>query len=134
VGHAAPAFSLQRISSAQTKGFAKTGRLHLTISANVPGRLSATAVASVAGTTRNVASASQTLRTAGKAPLTLRLSKVARDRLAASGKLTVKITVASSRVAAAQHVTLKLTHATAKPSAGKRAAVRIAGGRSGGRS
>ncbi len=111
---AAPGFSLGAVSAAQRKRLAATGKIALTITANVPGTVSATASATIGGRSATIASARRTMTAPGRVAVSLTLSKKARAQLAAKGKLTVKVTVAHSKVALDRSVTLRLTHAKAK--------------------
>jgi hypothetical protein len=107
---AAPAFSLRAVSAAQRKRLATTGRVTLTVTANTPGIVSATAAATIVGRSVRVGSARQTMPRAGTARLVLVLSKKARKRLAAVGVLTVKVVIADSKVATTRSATLELIH------------------------
>jgi hypothetical protein len=111
---AAPTFSLQRVSDVARKRLASTGRITLRVSTSTSATLSAVATATVARRSVQVASARRVVAAAGTASLTLKLSKSARARLAADGKLTVKVLLSSSKVAVSQSAMLKLTHTKAK--------------------
>ncbi len=134
---AAPGFSLGAVSAAQRKRLAATGKIALTITANVSGTVSVTASATIGGRSATIASARRTMTAPGKVAVSLTLSKKARAQLAAKGKLTVKVTVGHSKAALDRSVTLRLTHAKARSkrkSAGgsraRRAAVSAGRGRS----
>jgi hypothetical protein len=104
----AAGFSLRAVTAAQRKRLATTGKVKLTVSANTAGTVSAAATTVLAGKPARVGSARHTMTRAGRATLTLTLSKKARARLAARGKLTVKVRVAHSKVARGRSVTLRL--------------------------
>jgi hypothetical protein len=107
-------FLLRTVSAAQRRRLAATGRVTLTLTANMPGVLRAMASATIAGRTQRVGSARQTMTKAGTAQLMLVLSSKARQRLKSVGRLTVRIVVEDSRVAVTRSATLKLTHAKSK--------------------
>jgi hypothetical protein len=121
----APVFSLRAVSAAQRKQLAVTGRLTLTVTANVAGTVSARATATISGRSLGVGSTRRVMGAAGSVKLTLILAKRARTRLAAAGRLTVRVVVSHSKVALPRSTTLKLTHARAK----RRAAVSVAAAR-----
>jgi hypothetical protein len=109
-----PAFSLKTISAAQRKRLAQTGRLTLTITANTPGVINATATTTITGRSRAVGSAKKTMTKAATTTLTLNLAKQARQHLSTTGHLTVKIVVDHSKVATTHTTTLNLTHTKTK--------------------
>jgi hypothetical protein len=113
---ATPTFSLHKVSAQAVKKLASTGRITLKVTANTPSTLSAKATAIIERKTVGVGAARRTLSAPGTASLALTLSKAARARLAAQGKLTVKVVVSNSKVLATRSTTLKLAHAKAKPS------------------
>jgi Tol biopolymer transport system component len=91
----APKLVVNSISKRQLTRFARTGRLTVSATTNVAGKVSASAKAKIGKRTRTVASASRSLRAAGSAKLTLKLSTAARRQLRRSGKLTVSLTVSA---------------------------------------
>ncbi|HEX5925912.1 MAG TPA: hypothetical protein VFY45_18920 [Baekduia sp.] len=107
----APGLSLMAVSATQRKRLAATGKVTLAVKTNTPGvvRVAAT----VAGMP-TVGSARKTVAAPGTVRITLTLSKKARDRLAARGRLTVRLVVSHSKVALERSATLRLTHAKAK--------------------
>jgi Tol biopolymer transport system component len=113
---AAPAFSLRAVTAAQRKRLVTTGRVRLTITANTPGTLRATATATIAGRSITIASKRQTMAKAGTVSVALTLSKRARAQLAARGKLTIRLVVSDSKVAISRSATLRLTRASARGS------------------
>jgi hypothetical protein len=119
VPDADPAFSLRAVSAAQRKRLAGTGRVTLTVTANTPGTVSAVATVTIGGRAVGVGSARRVMALPGTFKLTLRLSNRARARLAAKGRLAVKIVVRDSRVALPRSATLRLTHAKTKKRAAK---------------
>jgi hypothetical protein len=108
-GDAAAGFSLRAVTAAQRKRLATTGRVKLTVTANTAGTVSAAATMILAGKPARVGSARQTMTRAGRATLALTLSKKARARLAARGRLTVKVVVSHSKVPRGRSVTLRLS-------------------------
>jgi hypothetical protein len=108
---AAPGLSLVAVTATQRKRLAATGKVTLEVKTNTPGvvRVAAT----VAGMP-TIGSARKNVAAAGTVRITLTLSKKARDRLAARGRLTVRLVVSHSKVALERSATLRLTHAKAK--------------------
>lgn len=138
---ATPAFSLRSVSAAQRKALAATGKIRLTVTANVPGTIGVKATAPIGGRSVTVGSAGRTLRASGRVTVTLSLSKKARAQLASRGRLAVRVAVTHSRVALDRSVTLRLAHAkakskksTARSSAQRGSVHRLGVGASGGRS
>jgi hypothetical protein len=129
IPRAAQAFSLRPVTAAQGKRLATTGKLTLTMSADGPGIVRATATATIARRAERVASAQRTQHAAGTVTLALVLSKKARAQLAAAGRLTVKVVVSDSEVAATRSATLKLI-ATKGRAKAKRSAAGDRGDRS----
>ncbi|MCW2993516.1 MAG: hypothetical protein JWQ18_1011 [Conexibacter sp.] len=117
----APSFSFRAVSAAERRSLAATGRLTLEVTTNASGTVSVTGTAAIARKSVKVTSARRTVAASGKASLTLALSKAARTRLAADGKLTVKLVVTHSKVAITRSTTLSLVHAKAKKATSKRA-------------
>jgi hypothetical protein len=127
-----PGFSLVAVSAAQRKRLAATGKVTLAIKANTPGTVRVTAtVAGLSG----VGSARRAVTGPGTVRVALTLSKKARARLAARGRLEVRLVVSHSQVALERSVTLRLTHAKAKQARrGSSSAKRVAGASGGRRS
>lgn len=105
---AAPSFSVERITAAQRRALAQSGRLALTVSTTAAGRLLATVTSSLRGRTTRVAQAAASLRAPRTITLTLRLSHAARDQLAAAGKVAIRVTVSFSSRGAVHTVALTL--------------------------
>ena len=108
-GAAAATLSLRAVTAAQRRRLAVTGKLALTVAANMAGRVSATARAKIAGRSVTVGTGRQTMTRPGSVAVGLRLSRKARSRLAVRGRLTVKVVVSHSKAARGRSVTLKLT-------------------------
>jgi hypothetical protein len=107
-------FSLGAVSATQRVRLAATGRVTLTVTANIPGVVSATATATIAGRSLRVGSVRRTMARAGTTRLVLALSKKARQRLKSVGRLSVKVAVGHSKVSATRSTTLKLTRPKSK--------------------
>jgi hypothetical protein len=103
-----PTFSLRPVSVTQRRRLAATGKITLTVTASMPGTVSAAATATIGARLLGVGSVRRTATRPGKTTLTLSLSKRARDQLAAAGRLTVKVVVSYSEVALTRSATLKL--------------------------
>jgi hypothetical protein len=109
---AIPTFTLQTVSATQRRRLAQTGRLTLTVKTNTPGVL--TASGTVTGLTGAMTPVRKTATAAGTLQLTVALSKKARARLAAHGRLSLRLTIRHSKVALSRTTTLALTHTKAK--------------------
>jgi hypothetical protein len=105
---AAPGFSVEKVSAIQRRRLAETGRLTLVVRTDTPGVV--TVSGTVTGLPGAVATLRKTLGLAGTARLTVVLSKKARARLAARGRLSVGLVVAHSKVALSRSIALRLTH------------------------
>jgi hypothetical protein len=107
-----PTLSLGKISTTQRRRLAQTGKLTLTVKTNTPGVLtlsgSATGLPGAITTTRKTVTAASTTR------LTVALTKKARARLTARGRLSVRLVVSHSKVALSRSTTLALTHTKTK--------------------
>jgi len=102
-----PAFALARLTSAQIKALAASGKVTLTITAPGAGRVSAKALARIGkGPAKTVGSASTSARAAGKLRLTLSLSSGARRALRKAGHLAVTIEALFGRSVKTVHVIL----------------------------
>jgi hypothetical protein len=124
------AFTVRRVSAAQIKALARTGRISLTVTANAAGTVTVSGSATVRGRSVAVAAGRGILSGPGKTMVGVRLSKKARAQLAARGRLTVKVAVRHSRVALDRSVTLRLVSTKAKGSAMRASGQRKAGARS----
>jgi hypothetical protein len=100
-------FAVAKITAAQIKKLAKTGKLTLHVTVPGPGRLAAKALAKLGKVKRQVASSSLQVNAAGEVQLTLTLSKKARAELAKVGKLAVEIKVSFASMTKTAHLTLK---------------------------
>jgi hypothetical protein len=107
-----PAFSVAPVSATQRRRLAQTGRLTLVVKTNTPGVV--TVSGSVTGLPGAVTTVRKTVGVAETVRLTVILSKKARARLAARGRLSVGLVVSHSRVALSRPVTLRLTHTKSK--------------------
>jgi hypothetical protein len=105
----------------------------LVVKANSPGVV--TVSGTVTGLPGAVATVRKTLGAAGTVRLTVVLSKKARGRLVARGRLSVGLVVGHSKVALSRSMTLRLTHTKtkSKKAKAKRAKVRSVTGSSSGR-
>jgi hypothetical protein len=107
-----PGFSVGAVSVTQRRRLAQTGRVTLVVKTNTPG------VVTVSGRVTGLAGAVSTVRktvgVAGTVRLTVVLSKKARARLAARGRLSVGLVVGHSKVALSRSMTLRLTHTKTK--------------------
>jgi hypothetical protein len=108
--------SLRAVTATQRRRLAATGKLTLTVKANKAGRVAATARAKIDGRSVAVGSGRQTMTTPGSVAVKLKLSRNAQSRLAARGRLTVKVSVSHSKATKGRSVTLKLTRARATKS------------------
>ncbi len=108
----APSFTIRRISAAQRRALAQTGRVTVTVRASKPGTVAARATTTIGGKPSNGAAARETMAQAGSVQVTLRLSQKARARLVAKRRLSVRIVVSHSKVALPRSVTLGVTLAT----------------------
>lgn len=104
-----PAFVVARIGAAQRKRLATRGTLVLQVRVGRPGRVSVLGQARIGRRIVRVASAAKTAHRAGTLRLTIRLSKTARRRLAASGRLTVVLGVEYTQRPTARRIVLHLT-------------------------
>jgi hypothetical protein len=120
----APSFTVSSISAKQRKGFAKTGKLTLTVSATEAGKITAVASAKINGTQQTVASASASLfaTTGGKVTLVLHLSKAAGKALNKKHKLVVNIAVSYSESNQVNIATVTLTKGKSAKKTTRRAA------------
>ena len=100
-------FAVAKITAAQIKKFAKSGKLTLHVTVPGPGLLAAKALAKLGKVKRQVASSSLQVNAAGEVQLTLTLSKKARAELAKAGKLAVEIRVSFASMTKTAHLTLK---------------------------
>jgi hypothetical protein len=117
---AASSFSIRRVSAAQRRALAKTGKVSLTVTTNAAGAISAKATATVGGRSATVGSGKRVLAVPGRSAVSLTLSKKARAQLTSRGRLTVKVAVSHSKVALDRSVTLQLVRAkTGRASGGK---------------
>ena len=93
-----PSITVSSISAKARRHFAQTGELTLTVQANAPGRIVASAHAKINGRQRTVASASVSVfaTRGGKKTLKLHVDNVARKALAKKHKLVVQIAVGFS--------------------------------------
>ncbi len=117
VAEVVPALSLRRVSAAQRRRLAATGKVNVVVSASAVGVLRATATATIGGKPSTVASARRNLTAPGTATLSLTLSKRARTQLAARRRLIVKVAVSHSKIALDRSMTLSLVRPRAKTSA-----------------
>jgi hypothetical protein len=118
---AASTLSLGRVSTAQRRRFAATGKLVLLVTTNAAGTISVQASTSVGGRSVTVGSARRTVAGPGRVSVSLVLSKKAREQLAARGKLSVRVSASHSKVALDRSVTLRLVHAKTNTTAKRRA-------------
>jgi hypothetical protein len=123
VSEAAPALSLRRVSSAQRKRLAATGKVDLVVSASAAGVLRAVGTATIGGRSITVALARRNLTMPGMTTMSLTLSKRARTQLATRRMLTVRVAISHSKIALDRSVTLTVVRPSAKGSA-KRAGTR----------
>jgi hypothetical protein len=131
----APAFSVGRLTAAQLRRIASTGKVPLRVTTTTPGTLSATATATIARRPSTVGSVKRSVAKAGTVTVTvtLTLSKKARAELKRKRKLMVKVLVGQDNVAIPRTVSLKVTQPKSKPkkSSKRRSGTRTsAGGRS----
>ncbi len=89
----ASAFSVRSLSSAQRRALAAGRRVTLSVRVGKPGRVVVRGTARVAGRAWSVMSASRRATRPGTVQVGLRLSKLGRKRLAASGRLRVSLKV-----------------------------------------
>jgi hypothetical protein len=113
-----PSFRIMKVSRAQRRKLARTGRIALGVRVNRAGRLSARAKSKLGERTRSVARGSKAARRAGTVKVPLRLSKAARRVLAREGRLVVRTAVRFTGVREAKNLTLRLRRAVA-PASGK---------------
>jgi hypothetical protein len=107
-----PTFTLRAVSATQRRRLAQTGKLTLTVKTNTPGIV--TVSGTVTGLTGAITPIRKTAATPGTVQLTLSLSKKARARLAARGRLSMRLTVRHTKVALSRTTTLALTHTKTK--------------------
>jgi hypothetical protein len=117
-----PGFSVGPVSMVQRRRLAQTGRLTLVVKTNTPGVV--TVSGSVTGLPGAVTTARKTVGVPGTVRLTVVLSKKARARLAARGRLSVGLTVSHSKVALSRPVPLRLTHTKTKNAKAKKSKAR----------
>ncbi len=108
---AATGIRLRPIGDAARRRIAATGWIALLAEVPRSGRLSARVRARIGGQWRTVATATTDVDRAGPVRLRMRLSREARQRLAADGRLRVHLLLRLSRLAATQKVDLELRHA-----------------------
>jgi hypothetical protein len=101
-------FSVARVTAAQVRALARSGRVTLHVRLSAAGRVTAVASAQIGARTREVARASRTFGGAVSAGVPLRLSALARRELRRRGRLTVRIKVTVTGAAAARVTTLHL--------------------------
>jgi hypothetical protein len=132
VAEVTPAFLFRAVSAAQRKRLATTGKVTLSVTANVAGMVSVKGTATIGGRSVTVGSVRRSLSAPGRLAVSLTLSIRARRQLTARGRLTVRVEVSHSKVALDRAVTLKLTKvkATAKSASAHRAFSGAGGGRS----
>jgi hypothetical protein len=109
-----------KLTTAQRRAWARSGRTTLTVRANRAGAVRATVTARIGRRAVRVATAARTLRRPGVAKLTVRLSKRARTQLARRGALKVTVTVRHARVSGTARAVLTLRAAAARNNGGKR--------------
>jgi hypothetical protein len=120
-----PGFSVGKVSTTQRRRLAQTGRLTLVVKTNTPGVV--TVSGSVTGLPGAVTTARNTVGAAGTVRVTIVLSKRARARLAARGRLSVGLAVGHSKVALSRSMTLRLTHTKIKKAKAKKSKAARAG-------
>jgi sugar lactone lactonase YvrE len=96
-------FAVKRLTGAQRQALASGRSVSLSVRVNKAGRVTVRGVARVGKRLRTVISATRQARRAGQVKVPLRLSKAARTRLAASGRLKVSLRV---RLAGADEATV----------------------------
>ncbi len=106
-----PAVTVGSVSAAARKGFARSGKLVLSVRTATAGKVTAKAKARIGKRQVVVASASRPASSGSTVRLTLRLSRKARRQLAVSHRLKVSITVAMPG-AKSKTVTLALSSPT----------------------
>jgi hypothetical protein len=107
-----PAFSVGSVSATQRRRLAQTGKLTLVVKTNTPGVV--TVSGSVTGLPGAVPTSRKTIGVAATVKVTVGLSKKARGRLAARGRLSVGLVIGHSKVALSRSMTLRLTHTKTK--------------------
>lgn len=109
------AVTLVKVTRAQLKSFARTGRLTLATRVNTSGKVSVTASAKIGKRTVAVARGAKAASKAGTVRIPIRLSKAARKQLRAKKKLRTAIVVSFSQASGIKRTTLVLrAPATAK--------------------
>jgi hypothetical protein len=121
-----PTLTVSPISKAAQQGFARTGRLTLSVRVSAAGKVSATASATIDKHTRTVASAGKTASHGGTVRPVLRLSKQARRQLATKRTLVVRIVVGYSRVTGTRTALLTL-HSKPSNRAARSGAIKVTG-------
>jgi WD40-like Beta Propeller Repeat len=91
-------FAVRRISPAQRRRLARTGRITIVVRVTEPGRVSARLLARLGRRTRAVDRGSRRARGPGLVRLRLQLSRAAREQLADTGRLRVVLRVSYSEV------------------------------------
>jgi hypothetical protein len=109
-----PEVSAATPNAAARRAAARTGRLPLRIALTGGGKVTVRATAVVGGKRRTVATASRTVRRAGRTPvrLELRLSQAARRELRRRGRLSLRIAVNGARVLDDVQMTVVLRRST----------------------
>ncbi len=88
-----PGIRVGKITAASRRRLARRGRLKLTVTATVPGRVLATATSALHGRATRIAQDGATISRAGTVTLTLTLTRVARLQLAQRGALAIHVVV-----------------------------------------
>lgn len=101
-------FAIGRLSAAQRKRAAQTGRLLLPVRVTGAGVIKVTARASIHGALATIAHARRRASRPGTFRLALPLNKAARDRLAQHRRLRLRLTVTFSKAAGAKRATVSL--------------------------
>jgi WD40-like Beta Propeller Repeat len=107
-GPKAMTYKVASISAAARAGWARTGKLVLSVHVDGEAVVKAGARAAVGKRQATVASAAGGRKSAGTLKLTLKLSAGARKALARNGRLTVRITITCSDTTRASHATVVL--------------------------
>lgn len=102
-------FSVARVTAAQRRRLARTGRLTLRVQVSAATRLSLVGQARIGRHVRVVARSAKQLRRAGSAAWTVRLSREAMRALARTGRLRIVLTVRCSNGLAVRRVVLRLS-------------------------
>jgi hypothetical protein len=110
-------FAVAKITAAQIKALARTGKITLKVTAPGPGSLGASALARLGKAKKagSIASSSEQINAAGHTTISLELSKKSRSALAKAGKLAVEIKVTFASMTKTAHLTLKSAKKVKKP-------------------